>query len=124
MLPAFRVGAGGVVGGGMQWVSWIGIDDVLGAIHHALVTDTVAGPLNVVAPHPVTNRELTGTLAAVLRRPAWLPVPAAGVRLALGAVADETVLASADVVAGALLASGYRFRTPDLETTLRHLLGR
>src|SRR5262245_19774812 len=124
MLPAFRLGAGGVVGGGMQWVSWIGIDDVLGAIHHPLVTEGVTGPLNVVAPHPVTNRELTTTLAAVLGRPAWLPVPAAGVRLALGAVADETVLASTDVVAGTLLASGYRFRTPDLETTLRHLLGR
>jgi len=124
MLPAFRLGAGGVVGGGMQWVSWIGIDDVLGAIHHALVTEGVAGPLNVVAPHPVTNRELTTTLAAVLHRPAWLPVPAAGVRFVLGEVADETVLSSTDVVAGALLGSGYRFRTPDLDATLRHLLGR
>src|SRR4029453_7725088 len=124
MLPAFRLGAGGVVGGGMQWVSWIGIDDVLGAIHHALVTEGIAGPLNVVSPHPVTNRELPSTLAAVLGRPAWLPVPAAGIRLALGAVADETVLASPEVVAGSLLRSGYRFRTPALEATLRHLLGR
>jgi uncharacterized protein len=124
MLPAFRLAAGGVVGGGMQWVSWIGIDDVLGAIHHALVTEGIAGPLNVVSPNPVTNRELASTLAAVLGRPAWLPVPAAGIRLALGAIADETVLASTDVVAGSLLRSGYRFRTPDLESTLRHLLGR
>jgi uncharacterized protein len=78
----------------------------------------------VVSPNPVTNRELASTLAAVLGRPAWLPVPAAGIRLALGAIADETVLASTDVVAGSLLRSGYRFRTPDLESTLRHLLGR
>ena len=124
LLPAFRLGAGGVVGGGAQWVSWIGLDDVLGAIHHAVDTDAVAGPLNVVAPHPVTNRELTTTLAAVLCRPALLPVPAVVARLALGELADEAVLASTRVVPEKLVGSGYAFRTADLEGSLRYLLGR
>ena len=124
LLPVFRLGAGGAMGGGRQWMSWIGIDDVLGAVHHAITTDGLAGPVNAVAPEPATNRELTATLARVLRRPALMRIPAGALRLALGDVADEAVLASTRVVPGALAASGYRFRTPGLEATLRHLLGR
>ncbi len=124
LLPLFRLGAGGVVGSGRQWVSWIGVDDVLGAIHHALDTDTLVGAVNAVAPEPVTNRDLTRTLARVLRRPAVLPVPAGAVRAVLGDLADEAVLASTRVAPAALAGSGYAFRTPGLEATLRHLLGR
>lgn len=124
LLPLFRLGGGGVIGGGGQWTSWIGIDDVLGAIHHALVTETLSGPVNAVAPEPCTNRDFAATLACVLRRPAILPVPAAAVRLALGELADEAILASTRVAPGALLGSGYAFRTPGLEATLRHVLGR
>lgn len=123
LLPAFRLGAGGVVGSGTQWVSWVGIDDVLGAIHHAIASEALAGPVNLVAPWPVSNRELSATLARVLRRPAVVPVPAAAVRVLLGELADEAVLASTRVVPEKLLASGYAFRTPDLEATLRHVLG-
>jgi uncharacterized protein (TIGR01777 family) len=124
LLPVFRLGAGGVAGDGRQWTSWIGVDDVLGAIHHALVTDGLAGPVNAVAPEPATNRELTATLARVLGRPALMRIPAAALRLAVGEMARETVLASTRVVPTALEASGYHFRTPGLEATLRHLLGR
>lgn len=124
LLPLFKLGAGGVVGGGRQWMSWIGVDDVLGAIHHALDADGLAGPVNAVAPQPVTNREFTRTLARVLRRPAVIPVPAGAVRAALGELADEAVLASTRALPAALGASGYAFRNPGLEETLRHLLGR
>ena len=124
LLPVFRLGAGGVAGSGGQWMSWIGIDDVLGAIHHAIVTDALAGPVNAVAPEPATNRDFTAVLARVLRRPALMRVPAAALRLAVGDLADEAVLASTRVEPAALTASGYRFRTPGLEATLRHLLGR
>jgi uncharacterized protein (TIGR01777 family) len=123
LLPAFRLGAGGVAGSGEQWVSWIGIDDVLGAIHHAVLHDALAGAVNLVAPWPVTQRELATTLARVLHRPALLPMPAAAMRLLLGELADEAILASTRAVPEKLLASGYAFRTPDLEATLRHVLG-
>jgi hypothetical protein len=123
MLLPFRLGGGGRIGSGGQWWSWVSLDDVVGAIHHALFTVSLLGPVNVVAPTPLTNRDFTRVLAAVLRRPAVLPVPATAARLALGALADELLLASSRVVPQRLHESGYEFRHPTLETALRHMLG-
>ena len=124
LLPVFRAGLGGPVGGGRQWMAWLSIEDAVGAVHHALFTDGLTGSFNAVAPHPVTNAEFTRTLGRVLRRPAVLPVPAVALRLALGAMAQETILTSARVVPTRLSASGYRFRHPTLEHALRFELGR
>jgi hypothetical protein len=124
MLLPFRVGAGGVIGDGRQYMSWIAIDDAVGAIHHALVTTALEGPVNVVAPAAVTNREFTRTLGRVLRRPTIIPMPAVAARLAFGEMADELLLASTRVVPRRLRETGYAFREPDLEAALRHLLGR
>ena len=124
MLPVFRMGAGGVIGSGRQYMSWIALDDVVGAIHHALTKDGLRGPVNAVAPAPVTNREFTKTLGRVLSRPALFPLPAFAARLALGEMADELLLASQRAEPARLVASGYEFRFPDLEGALRHLLER
>ncbi|HSA58968.1 MAG TPA: TIGR01777 family oxidoreductase [bacterium] len=122
MLPPFRMGLGGVVGSGRQYWSWVSIEDVCGAILHALNTPSLKGPVNTVAPQPSTNAEFTRTLGRVLRRPTVLPVPAFAARLALGEMADALLLASARVVPARLTASGYSFRHADLETALRDLL--
>jgi len=124
MLLPFRLGAGGVVGSGRQWWSWVALDDALGAIRHALVTPGLIGPLNVVAPNPVTNAEFTRTLGRVLGRPTLFPVPAFAARLALGEMADALLLASARVAPERLQQAGYVFRHPELEGALRHVLGR
>lgn len=124
MLPVFRAGLGGPVGGGRQWMSWLSVEDAVGAVHHALFTDSLDGPFNAVAPAPVTNAEFTRTLGRVLGRPVVLPVPAMALRALFGAMADETVLPSARVAPSRLLASGYAFRHPVLEDALRFELGR
>jgi uncharacterized protein (TIGR01777 family) len=125
LLPLFRVGLGGPVGSGRQAVSWIGIDDAVGAFHHALQHTGLQGPVNVTAPDAVTSRELARTLGRVLGRPALLAAPAFGVRLAMGReMADETALGGARVLPERLLASDYAFRFRQLEGALRHLLGR
>lgn len=124
MLPPFRLGAGGPVGSGRQWFSWVALDDVLGAIHHALVEPSLTGPVNVVAPGCVTNADFARTLGRVLRRPALAPLPAFAAQLAFGEMTDALLLASARVVPAQLEASGYRFRQAALEDALRHLLGR
>jgi uncharacterized protein len=122
-LP-FRLGIGGCVGDGQQFMSWIALDDAIGAIHHCLCGEQVRGPVNVAAPGPVTNADFTRTLARVLRRPAVILLPAFAARLLFGEMADALLLASTRVVPARLQASGYRFRFPDLESALRHLLGR
>ncbi len=124
MLTPFRLGAGGNVGSGKQYWSWIALDDVVGAVHHALMTEELRGPVNVVAPEPLTNAEFTKVLGKVLHRPTILPVPAPAARLALGQMADELLLASARVEPARLRESGYEYRYPELEQALRHLLGR
>ena len=124
LLTPFRLGLGGVVGPGTQYMSWVALDDVLGALHHALVNDGVRGPFNLVAPQPVTNREFTRTLGRVLGRPTPVPVPAFALKAALGEMAEATLLASTRVRPEGLQAAGYRFRFPSLEGALRHLLGR
>jgi len=124
MLPLFRFGLGGRLGSGNQFWSWIGIDDVTGAVSHTLADENLSGPINVTAPEPVTNRQFTAILATVLRRPAVLPAPAAALRVALGAMADELLLASARALPERLIESGFEFGHKDLESTLRHLLGK
>ena len=124
MLPPFQAGVGGPLGSGRQQMSWIAMDDLLGAIHHLLMTDSLSGPVNATAPHPVTNREFTATLGRVLNRPALLPVPAPALRLAFGEMADVAILSSQRVLPARLQASGFGFRYPELEPALRHLLGR
>jgi len=122
MLTPFKLGAGGVLGDGRQWMSWIALADVVGAIQHALAVESLRGPVNAVAPKPVTNREFTRALGRVLRRPTLLPMPAFAARLAFGEMADALLLASQRVEPAKLLASGYRFQFPELEDALRHLL--
>ena len=124
MLPLFRLGLGGRLGSGKQYWSWIGIDDAIGIVDYALANEGLTGPVNVATPEPVTNREFTAILAKVLRRPALFPAPAAALRVALGPMADELLLASARVIPEQLLESGYEFRNKDLESALRHLLGK
>jgi len=125
MLPLFRAGLGGVIGGGRQYISWIALDDLPGIVLHSMQCGDLRGPVNAVAPRPVTNREFTEALGKALSRPTPLPVPAFALRLAVGGeMADALLLASARVVPKRLLATGYAFRSPELETTLRRLLGR
>ncbi len=124
MLPPFRAGVGGRLGNGRQYMSWIGIDDVLGAIHHVLVDDRLRGPVNLTAPEPVTNAEFTATLAKVLGRPALIPVPAALLRLLFGDMAKELLLSSSRVLPSRLQECEYAFRHSDLGAALRHILGR
>jgi len=124
MLTPFRLGLGGVVGSGAQWMSWIALDDAIGAIRHALATDALRGPVNVVGPTPVTNAEFTRTLGRVLGRPTLVPMPAFAARLAFGEMADELLLASQRVMPARLQASGYWFGEPTLEGALRSALRR
>src|SRR6185369_9447403 len=92
MLPPFRIGLGGPIGSGDQWVSWIAIDDLLDAIHHVVVSPSLEGAVNAVAPNPVRNRDLAAAIGRALHRPAIVPVPATAIRLALGELADELLL--------------------------------
>ena len=125
MLPLFRAGLGGVIGGGRQYVSWIALDEIPLVLLHALHCGDLSGPVNAVAPRPVTNREFTEALGRALSRPTPLPVPAFALRLAVGReMADELLLASARVIPKRLLDSGYAFRSPELEPTLRRLLAK
>ncbi len=123
-LPIFKLGGGGKVGNGRQWWSWVALDDVVGALVHALENDSVEGAVNVAAPNPMTNAEYTKVLGDVLNRPTLLPAPAPALRAVLGQVADELLLASARVEPAKLKETGYEFRYPELEEALRHLLDR
>ncbi len=123
MLLPFRLGAGGRIGNGRQWMSWIALDDAVGAVHHALFTEKVSGPIHVVAPQVVTNAEYTRTLGHLLGRPAVLPMPAFAVRLAFGELADHLLLASQRAQPRRLQESGYDFAYPQIEGALRHQLG-
>ncbi len=123
MLTPFRLGAGGIIGNGRQYMSWITLDDTVAAIGHLLSTESAAGPVNVVAPVPVTNHEFTKTLGRVLRRPTLFPMPGFAARLAFGEMADALLLASTRVKPAGLLDSGYAFRHGSLEEGLRHVLG-
>ena len=123
---AFAIGAigGVIVVFAVPFLEKFRIDDVVGAIHHTLVTESLSGPVNVVAPNPVTNREFTKTLGRVLKRPTLFPLPAFAARLAFGEMADELLLASTRVEPAKLKSSSFQFQFPELEDGLRHVLGR
>jgi uncharacterized protein (TIGR01777 family) len=123
MLFPFRMGVGGKIGSGKQYMSWITIDDAVGAIEHALMNDEVRGAVNVVSPNPVTNYEFTKTLGGVLSRPTIFPVPAFGAKLLFGEMAEATLLTSQRVEPERLKESGYEFKYPDLKSALQHVLG-
>lgn len=124
MVPAFLSGVGGPVGGGEQFVSWIALEDVLGAILFLMGRDDLAGPFHLTAPDPVRQGSLARTLGRVLRRPAVVPLPATAVRLLFGEMGEATLLASQRVVPRRLLEAGFRHRHPDLERAIRLELGR
>lgn len=123
LIPAFRAGVGGRIGDGKQYMSWIALPDVVAVIRHVLATDSLEGPVNAVAPHPVTNREFARALGRALGRPAVVPLPAVAARLLFGEMADALLLASHRAEPAALLRSGYRFLHPELEEALRALVG-
>ncbi|MGB7821730.1 MAG: TIGR01777 family oxidoreductase [Candidatus Sulfotelmatobacter sp.] len=123
MLPPFKVGLGGRTGNGQQWMSWIDVRDMVGAIHHILKNDLIQGPVNLVAPKPVRNTEFATTLASVLSRPAILPLPAFAVKLAFGEMGEELLLGSQKVEASKLISSGYPFRFRELRASLKAILG-
>jgi uncharacterized protein len=125
LYPLFEVGLGGRLGSGRQWLSWIGIDDLTDIYLRAVTDPDLSGPVNAVAPEPARNEHYTRTLAAVLHRPALLPVPAVAPRLLLGDEGDrELAEASQRVMPARLTAVGHRFRQPRLAEALRHVLGR
>lgn len=122
MLPPFKMGLGGPLGNGKQYMSWVDLDDVVGAILFALGSEDVEGPTNMVAPNPVRNSEFTQKLAKVLHRPAIFPVPVGVLHMAVGEMADELILASANVIPKRLAKAGYKFKYPELEDALKHVL--
>ena len=125
MRPLFSAGLGGRLGDGQQWFSWIGIDDLVDIYHRGLWDPELTGAVNAVAPQAVRNAEYTKTLAHVLHRPAVLPVPALGPRVLLGAQgAQELALANQRVIPARLNEAAHPFRQPDLESALRHVLGK
>lgn len=123
MLPVFKLGAGGPLGSGKQFVSWIALQDLLGIIEHSIFTQSVRGPINVVAPEPVRNREFAIALGRALRRPAFIPTPAPLLRLMFGEVADAALLSSCRVVPTKALESGYVFQFADLLDAIRFECG-
>jgi uncharacterized protein (TIGR01777 family) len=124
MLTPFILGVGGRLGSGRQWMSWIAIDDVVGALRHAVSTPALVGPVNAVAPNPVTNAEFTRALGDALGRPTIFPMPAFAARLAFGEMADELLLTGQRVAPTRLVATGFEFRDPTLSGALRRLLAR
>src|SRR6185503_19471245 len=123
MLPPFRMGIGGRIGDGRQWMSWIALDDVVGALKFVLANEALSGPVNFVAPNPVTNAEFTKALGQALSRPTFFPIPAFGVRLAFGEMADALLLSSQKVAPKTLQDAQYQFRYPELRNALQKILG-
>jgi uncharacterized protein (TIGR01777 family) len=119
MLPIFKLGAGGVLGSGRQYMSWIALQDLLGIFEHAIYTPSMRGAVNAVAPEPVTNRDFTKTLGKVLHRPTIAPAPAFALRVAFGEMADAVLLGSSRIAPRALIESGYTYTLPYLEAALR-----
>jgi hypothetical protein len=124
MLAPFKMGMGGKIGNGRQWMSWIDVQDMVGAIHHILKSDLLHGPVNLVAPKPVTNAEFTRTLASAVSRPAIFPLPAFVVKLAFGEMGETVLLGSQRVEPAQLVSSGYPFRFSELRASLQATLGR
>ena len=122
MLTPFKMGVGGRIGDGQQWMSWIDVQDMVGAIHQILESKLLLGPVNMVAPHPVTNAEFTKTLASVLSRPATFPVPAFVVKLAFGEMGETVLLGGQRVEPTQLMTNGYPFRFSTLRESLENIL--
>ena len=122
MLPPFKLGVGGPLGSGRQWFPWIHISDIVGIFRHAIDSSSMKGPVNGVAPEPVTNAEFTKQLGRALRRPAFLPVPEFALRALMGEMAD-VLFGSQRVVPKAALEAGYEFQYPSLATALADLFG-
>jgi uncharacterized protein len=122
MVTPFKLGVGGRIGAGRQWMSWIDVHDMVGGIQHILNTDRLHGPVNMVAPKPVTNAEFTRTLASVLSRPAIFPIPVFVIKLIFGEMGETVLLGSQRVEPAQLAASGYSFRFNDLRASLANLL--
>ncbi len=122
MLPPFRMGVGGPLGSGKQYMSWVHVDDVVGLLEHAFTNDTVDGAMNATAPEPVTNRAFSSALGRALHRPSFLPVPAIALKIALGDF-SQAVLASQRAVPTVALRTGYRFAHSDLDVALRQVVG-
>ena len=122
MLPPFRLGLGGVIGSGKQYMSWIALDDLVRAIQFVLSAAGLSGPVNATAPNPVTNREFIKTLGKVLHRPTVFPMPAFAARLAFGEMADDMIVGGNRVVPRALENACFEFLYPELEGALRHVL--
>lgn len=118
MLPVFRLGLGGKLGGGGQWMSWISLTDAVAGIRFAIDTPALAGPVNLVAPEPVTNASFTSALGRALHRPAFLPVPAAAISLLFGEMGRATLLANSRVLPRRLLQAGFVFRHPSVTSAL------
>lgn len=121
MLPAFRLGAGGPLGSGKQWMPWVHIDDVVGLFLHASQQERVRGPLNAVAPQPLTNAAFTRALGAALHRPARVPIPRVALRIVFGEMSD-LLFESQRVLPGVAQRTGYRFEQPELEGAVRAVL--
>ena len=125
MLPPFKLGIGGVVGNGKQWMSWVALADLVSILEYAIDTPEISGPINAVAPEPATNRQFTKALGKVLGRPTVLPVPGFAPKLLYGSeCAEALVLGSIRVVPKRLLDAGFSFQFTDLDAALRHELGR
>lgn len=122
MLLPFKMGLGGIIGNGEQFMSWIALEDVVGAIHHLITHEEISGAVNLVAPHPVRNYEFTKTLGRVLNRPTIFPMPEFVVRLLLGQMGEEVLLSSTRVSPKRLIDTGYPFLNPELEKALKHIL--
>jgi uncharacterized protein len=123
MVAPFKLGLGGKVGSGEQVISWVAMDDVVAAISFILQDESLRGPINVVAPQPVTNEEFTKTLGRVLSRPTFMTMPAFAARLAFGEMADEMMLSSTRVAPKVLNDAGFKFQFPELEGAVRAMLG-
>jgi uncharacterized protein (TIGR01777 family) len=122
MLPAFRLGLGGRLGSGTQWMSWISLRDAVRALFFLIGRDDLSGPFNLTAPQPVTNRDFTRALASAVHRPAVFPAPAFALRLAFGRMADDALLASQKVVPHRLQDAGFTFQDQEIRTALQALL--
>jgi uncharacterized protein len=122
VLPPFKMGAGGIVGTGEQWISWISLADAIAAIQHVIASAELLGPVNLTSPQPVSNAEFTHTLGKILSRPTVLSLPAFAVKLLLGEMGDELLLAGQKALPKKLLASGFAFAHSDLESALRWAL--
>jgi len=122
MLTPFKLGVGGVVGSGKQWMSWVSLDDVIGIIEYTLENEKLRGAVNVVSPHPVTNEEFTKTLGSVLYRPTFLPLPEFAVNMVFGEMGDALLLDSTRVIPKRLIDAGYKFKHTELKIALEQAL--